>query len=216
MPYSEAGADSLRLIGATDAWSEFAGLGWGSGQTLACLDDGCDLSVDEWQHSTSAGGKPKVVATYNSIDGNDNCAPVPPGYHGTSVGFPSSLNHSSGKRGLAFNNQVAQVRCCSIVHLGDPRTTVGLAEEAQTMAAALEWVIENRDRLNITAVNFSMLDNRRHQTADYLTVVDKPLAVLRSLGVWVSAPCGNNHHADGISWPACATHCFGIGATDVR
>eukprot|EP01046_Picozoa_sp_COSAG06_P056172 COSAG06_NODE_10545_length_1661_cov_2.323295_1_plen_345_part_00 len=213
-PYSEAGGVSLRLIGATEAWAEYPELGWGRGQTIACLDDGCELSADEWRCSnSSADGEPKIAATFNSIDGNGDCTPVPPGYHGTSVGFPSSLNHD-GKHGLAFNDRVAQVRCCSIVHLGDERATATLAEEALTMAAALEWVVHNRERLKITAVNFSMLDNVPHKTADYATAIDGPLAALREAGVWVSAPCGNNHHTDGISWPACATGCFGIGATD--
>ena len=35
------------------------------------------------------------------IDGNDDPTPVPPGYHGTSVGFPSSLNYQ-GVRGVAI------------------------------------------------------------------------------------------------------------------
>ena len=53
-----------------------------SGQTLALLDDGCDLTVPEWQQQP---GQPtKVVATYNSIDEDDDCAPGPTGYHGTS------------------------------------------------------------------------------------------------------------------------------------
>ena len=212
-PYSEAGGVSLRLIGATEAWVEYPELGWGRGQTIACLDDGCDLSAEEWRYSKSSDGGAKVAATFNSIDGNDDCTPVPPGYHGTSVGFPSSLNHD-GKHGLAFNDRVAQVRCCSIVHLGDARATATLAEEAVTMAAALEWVARNRERLNITAVNFSMLDNVQHRNADYATAINGPLAALREAGVWVSAPCGNNHHTGGISWPACATDCFGIGATD--
>jgi hypothetical protein len=31
--------------------------------------------------------------------------------------------------------------------------------------------------------------------------------------IWASAPSGNNNHTQGISWPACQPHCFGIGAT---
>ena len=112
MPYSEAGAVSLQLIGALEAWAEYPELGWGRGQTIACLDDGCDLSAEEWSGGgggLSAAGEPvaKIAATYNSIDGDEDCSPVPPGYHGTSVGFPSSLN-SGGRKGLAFNDRVAQ------------------------------------------------------------------------------------------------------------
>ena len=99
----------------TGVWQKYAGrLTWGKGQTLALLDDGCDLTVPEWQVDLPWGRK--VVASYNSFEHNDDPTPVPPGCHGTSVGFPSSLNHN-GVHGVAYNNHVAQVRCVTIVHL---------------------------------------------------------------------------------------------------
>ena len=190
----------FRRTGVLDAWKKYGDrLSWGRDQCLAILDDGCDLSVPEWRTPLPWGDK--VVAAYNSIDDNDDPSPVPPGYHGTSVGYPSSLHH--GKRGVAYNDFVAHVRCVSIVHLTQ--------DESATMARGLEWVIEHHRDLNITAVNLSPLDDQRHQ-APVPTVIDGPLARLRELGVWVSAPCGNNSLTDGISWPACAEHCFAIGA----
>ena len=65
-----------------------------------------------------------------------------------------------GLRAACGGAPLRQVRCVSIVHLGDERSPATLAEEALTMAKALDWVLRNRARLNITAVNFSMLDNR--------------------------------------------------------
>lgn len=199
-PYHEQCFAQLRVI---DTWRRYAGrLSWGRGQCLALLDDGCDLADPPWQVRLPWG--PKVLATHNSIDGNDDPAPVPPGYHGTSVGYPSSLNHQ-GVLGVAFDNYVAQVRCVSIVHLQGQG-------EAPTMAAALRWVAENHQRYHITAVNLSPLDDERHQQP-VPTAIDEPLAALRQRGIWVSAPCGNHHYTDGISWPACQPLCFGIGAT---
>jgi hypothetical protein len=144
------------------------------------------------------------VATHNSIDGNDDPTPVPPGYHGTSVGYPSSLNHG-GVRGIAYDDSVAQVRCVTVVHLQGQG-------EARTMAGALGWVLMHRAQHRITAVNLSPLDDERH-AAPVPTAIDAPLAALRQAGIWVSAPGGNHGFTDGISWPACQPHCFAIGAT---
>ena len=89
LPYEPIAFAQMRV---TDAWRKYGEeLSWGRGQCLAILDDGCDLSVPEWQ-ATLPWGDPKVVAGYDSIDLDDDPSPVPPGYHGTSVGYPSSLN----------------------------------------------------------------------------------------------------------------------------
>lgn len=195
-------ANDFRQMRALDAWAKYDGvLTWGKGQCLAILDDGCKLAEPEWQ-ATLPWGK-KVIVTYDSIDHDADPSPGPSGYHGTSVGYPSSLNHG-GKLGVAFNDYVAQVRCVSTVHLR--------SDEAKTMAEAMQWVIDNHKKYNITAVNLSPLDDQSH-TKPVPTAIDAPLKKLRELGIWVSAPCGNNEHTDGISWPACAEHCFAIGAT---
>jgi hypothetical protein len=44
------------------------------------------------------------------------------------------------------------------------------------------------------------------------TEIDAPLARLRELGIWVSAPTGNHNFTNGISWPSCQPNCFAIGA----
>jgi len=199
VPYN---AETFAQMRVTEVWERYAGrLSWGRGQCLALLDDGCDLTVPEWQVELPWG--PKVIATYNSIDGNDDPTPVPPGYHGTSVGFPSSLNYE-GVWGVAHDNSVAQVRCVSVVHLE--------RDESESMAAGLQWVIDHHERYGITAVNLSPLDDQRHWEP-VVTAVDGKLRALRQLGIWVSAPCGNHGYTDGISWPACQPDCFAIGAT---
>jgi hypothetical protein len=191
----------MTQFGLVEVWRKYADrLTWGRGQCMAILDDGCDLTVPQWQAKLPWG--PKVVAGYDSIDDDDDPTPVPPGYHGTTVGYPSSLNHE-GICGVAYNNTVAQVRSVSIVHL--------VRDESPSLAAALQWVIDRRGQYNITAINLSCLDDIAH-TSPVPTVIDAKLATLRELNVWVSAPCGNNGHSDGISWPACQSNVFGIGA----
>lgn len=184
-----------------EVWARYDGLlTWGKGQTLAALDDGCDMSAPEWNTSLPWGRK--VIATWNSIDNNADPSPGPIGYHGTSIGFPSSLNYN-GQLGVAYNNFIAQVRCVSIVHLTQ--------DESKTVAAALRWVIDNHERYNITTVNLAPVDDQPH-AAPAPTLIDAELKTLRELGIWVSAPCGNNHYTTGISWPACQPGCFAIGA----
>ncbi len=46
-PYN---AESFAQMRVTEVWDRYAGrLSWGRGQCLALLDDGCDLTVPEWQ-----------------------------------------------------------------------------------------------------------------------------------------------------------------------
>jgi hypothetical protein len=198
--------DCFRQMGVIDTWKKYGNvLTWGKGQCLAILDDGCDLTDPPWQTKMAWG--PKVIATYNSIENNDDPTPVSPGYHGTSVGYPSSLKHQ-GVYGVAYNNSVAQVRCVTIVHLQNQ-------DEAPALSAGLQWVLDQHEKYHITAVNLSPLDDERH-ASPCPSPIDQQLLALREQGIWVSAPCGNHHYTDGISWPACQPFCFAIGATIPR
>ena len=198
-------AEHFEAIGIVKVWEKYDGiLSWGEGQVLALVDDGCDLSVPEWQTVHSWG--PKVRASWNVYEQNDDPTPVPPGYHGTSVGYPSSLCYN-GICGVAYRNQTAQIRACTIVHLPQ------IQGEDATIALALDWVAEHAEEYNITAVNLSSLDDRRH-TEPVPTVLDASLRRLREMNIWVSAPCGNNQYTDGISWPACQEDCFAIGSVE--
>lgn len=200
IPYN---AEHFESIGVLKVWEKYDGiLTWGEGQCLAVVDDGCDLTAPEWQTVHPWG--PKVLTSWNVYEQNNDPTPVPPGYHGTSVGYPSSLCYQ-GLCGIAYRNQTAQIRSCTIVHLPQ------IQGEDVTMARALDWVAEHAKEYNITAVNLSPLDDREH-TEPLPTVLDAPLKRLREENIWVSAPCGNNQHVEGISWPACQDNCFAIGS----
>lgn len=199
-PYN---AEHFESIGVLKVWDKYEGiLSWGEGQCLAIVDDGCDLTAPEWQTSHPWGAK--VAAAWNVYEQNDDPTPVPPGYHGTSVGYPSSICYQ-GLRGIAYRNKTAHIRSCTIVHLPQ------IQGEDETLAKALEWVAEHAEEYHITAVNLSALDDKEH-TEPVSTVLDKPLCRLREMNIWVSAPCGNNQHTAGISWPACQKYCFAIGS----
>src|SRR5204863_120963 len=124
----------------TDAWKAYANvLTFGRGQTLALVDDGCKLSMPEW--STPVEGRRKVLVAYDSVDGDDDPKHEGRGYHGSTIGIPSSLNYQ-GRHGVAFNNQVAVVRALECCHCK--------IQDSKTLAAGLQWVIDNHAKYRIT------------------------------------------------------------------
>lgn len=185
----------------TDAWAAYADLlTFGKGQTLALLDDGCTMSKPEWKISID--GAAKVRIAYDAVDGDDDPKHEGKGYHGTTIGVPSSLNFL-GKHGVAYNNQLAIVRSLECCHCN--------ITDSVSLARALQWVIDHHVEHHITTVNLAPVDDQEHATP-VPTEIDEKLARLRELGVWVSAPTGNHNFSKGISWPASQWNCFAIGA----
>jgi hypothetical protein len=187
-----------------DAWQNYSGvLTFGRGQTLALVDDGCRLGMPEWQAKVD--GLPKVLVTYDSVDGDDDPKHEGKGYHGSSIGIPSSLNYN-GKRGVAYNNQVAVIRALECCHCN--------VSDSRTLAAGLQWIIDNHRKYRITTVNLAPVDDQAHDKP-VPTEIDDKLATLREQGIWVSAPTGNHNYTTGVSWPACQPNCFAIGAVQL-
>lgn len=185
----------------TDAWKAYANvLTFGRGQTLALVDDGCKLAMPEW--STPFDGKPKVLVAYDSVDGDNDPKHEGRGYHGSTIGIPSSLNYQ-GKWGVAYNNQVAVIRGLECCHCK--------VADSRTLAAGLQWIIDNHEKYHITTVNLAPVDDLAHDQP-VATEIDDKLIELRKRGIWVSAPTGNHGFTNGISWPSCQPNCFAIGA----
>lgn len=191
----------FKHAGVVKAWETYQHrLTFGKGQTLALVDDGCKLSMPEW--SKSDGDQPKVLVTYDSVDGDDDPKHEGRGYHGSTIGIPSSVNYG-GKWGVAYNNQVAVIRALECCHCN--------VRDSKTVAASLQWIIDNHKKYRITTVNLAPVDDQAHDEP-VPTAIDKKLARLRELGIWVSAPTGNHNFTNGISWPACQPECYAIGA----
>jgi hypothetical protein len=206
LPSASAGepvqAVGFKRAGIVDAWNRYGDkLTFGKGQTLALLDDGCKLSMPQWS-SKQPDGRAKVLATYDSVDGDDDPKHEGRGYHGSTIGVPSSLNYQ-GKWGVAYNNQLAVVRSLECCHCN--------VSDGETVAAAMKWVIDNHKTLRITTVNLAPVDDKAHDKP-VPTAIDAKLKELRQLGVWVSAPAGNHNFTKGISWPASQPNCFAVGA----
>ena len=193
--------EPFRHAGVIASWKAYANrLSFGRGQTLALVDDGCTLSKPEW--SMSDGDRPKVLVTYDSVDGDDDPKHEGKGYHGTTIGIPSSVNYG-GKWGVAYNNQLAVIRALECCHCN--------VSDDKTVARALQWVIDHHKQYRITTVNLAPVDDKEH-AKPVATKIDAKLKKLRELGIWVSAPAGNHNFSKGISWPACQPNCFAVGA----
>lgn len=191
----------FRRVGVVAVWEEYREkLSFGRGQTIALVDDGCDLSMPEWR--VVEGKWPKVLVSYDSVDGDNDPKHEGKGYHGSTIGVPSSLNFK-GKLGVAFNDQVAVIRALECCHCN--------VSDSKTLAAGLQWVIEHHEEYRITTVNLAPVDDLEHGEP-VPTEIDEKLKRLRELNVWVSAPTGNHAFSKGISWPACQSGTFAIGA----
>ena len=191
----------FQRAGIVKAWETYKHqLTFGKGQTLALVDDGCDLSMPEW--SQASGDQPKVLVAYDNVDNDDQPQHEGRGYHGSTIGIPSSLNFQ-GKWGVAYQNQIAVLRGLECCHCQ--------LRDAQTLAKSLQWIIDNGDRYRVTTVNLAPVDDEAH-AHPISTSIDAKLHRLRQLGIWVSSPTGNHDFVSGISWPACQPNCFAIGA----
>ena len=187
----------------TDTWKAYADeLTFGRGQTLALVDDGCDLSMPEWSNPLEGG--PKVLVSYDSVDGDSDPKHEGRGYHGSTIGVPSSLNYN-GKWGVAYNNQVAVIRALECCHCN--------VKDSRTLADGLQWILDNCETYRITTVNLAPVDDAAHDRP-VASEIDDKLDKLRKRGIWVSAPTGNHGFTEGISWPACQPNCFAIGAVE--
>jgi len=194
-------AEAFERAGIVQAWERYGDrLTFGKGQTLALVDDGCTLSKPEW--SQSAGDQPKVRVAYDSVDGDNDPSHEGRGYHGSTIGIPSSLNYQ-GKWGVAYNDQVAVIRALECCHCK--------LADGDTLAAGLQWIIDHHQEHQITTVNLAPVDDLAHDKP-IPTAIDAKLKRLRALGIWVSAPAGNHNYTNGISWPASQPNCFAIGA----
>ena len=197
-----AQAVPFKQAGVIASWEKYKGvLTFGKNQTLALVDDGCDLSKPEWANDRNS-DYPKVLVTYDAVDGDTDPKHEGRGYHGTTIGIPSSVNYN-GVLGVAFNDQLAVIRSLECCHCK--------TNDSKTLAKALAWVVRNHQEYKITTVNLAPVDDLAHDQP-VPTEIDSQLTKLRQLGIWVSAPTGNHNFTKGISWPASQPHCFAIGA----
>lgn len=87
-----------------------------------------------------------------------------------------------------------------------------------SIATALNWVLSNKDRLNIQAVAMSQGNSNYNRTGDYCPTAGPLTQVVNSsisAGLPVFFPTGNDRNYTRINWPACIPSAIAVGATDV-
>lgn len=86
-----------------------------------------------------------------------------------------------------------------------------------TVYNALDWVIRNKDRLNIQAVSMSQghssLRNPDPNYCPTTPITESKINSLMNAGVPVFLPTGNGRNYSKIDWPACIPSAIAIGAT---
>src|SRR5213078_4574755 len=80
--------------------------------------------------------------------------------------------------------------------------------------AALRWVITNRKKFNITAVNMSFGDGEYQKKFTRAPYGDE-LATLRKMGVFITAASGNDGiSTPGINYPAADPNVVAVGSVN--
>jgi hypothetical protein len=88
-----------------------------------------------------------------------------------------------------------------------------------TVAEAMAWVRDNRDKYNIQAVSMSQGHHKLLYYRQYCPsskVLQPMIYELKSLNIPVFFPTGNNGDKDRIDWPACIQDSIAIGAVDLK
>lgn len=89
-----------------------------------------------------------------------------------------------------------------------------------SVASALNWVINNKDKYNIKAVSMSQGSMSRHLSgSDYcpkISVVDSAINGLVSVGIPSFFSAGNDRNYSRINWPACIPSAIAISSSDQR
>jgi hypothetical protein len=85
-----------------------------------------------------------------------------------------------------------------------------------TVYNALDWVLRNKDRLNIQAVSMSQGHSNFVAGADYCPktpITEGKIQALADAGIPTFFPTGNKRNYSKIDWPACIPQSIAIGAT---
>jgi hypothetical protein len=170
-----------RLIGQDAAAAQFPQI-TGKGQAIAIIDSGVD-----YNHPTLGGGWGKKVVGGWDFSGNDS-NPMSDSYaHGTGVaGLAAASNYTY--KGQQFQG------------IAPGANIIALRQNNQGgVANALKWVIANKAKYNIVAVNMTDYGGGGNKSTG--TSIKASLATLNAMNVYVASPSGNGgakHGAGGF------------------
>jgi hypothetical protein len=161
-----------RLIGQDLAAQRFAGIN-GSGYSIAVIDSGVD-----YNHPSLGGGWGKKVITGWDFDRND-WDPMCDSYaHGTGVAGMAAADPYDYK-GYHYQGIAPGAKLIALRQHG-----------SGGVANALKWVIANKSKYNIAAVNIT--DYAGGGNTDIWKSIAASIGQLNSIGVYITEPSGNS------------------------
>jgi type VI secretion system secreted protein VgrG len=194
------------LIGATAARAAYNVDG--RGMTVAVIDTGVDYNNPALGGGLGSGYK--VIAGYDFADGTANpMATV--SQHGTAIA------------GVIGSSDPSDLGVAPGVKLVALRVTDGTnTSSLDSIANALQWVIDNREKYNITAINMSLADGGNYAQNWFANDggdgerVTKLIAQLAALNIPVVAATGNSFNGmQGEGFAAIAAGTISVTATDL-
>lgn len=222
--------ESTAAIGAAAAWAYG---GSGAGQVVAVVDSGVD-----GDHPFLAGklaGEGCFSSSYESTSSNFVSLSLCPGEEERAYGTGVATNCDPAIEGCSHGTRVAGIVA------GHADDFSGVAKDADILAlqvfsrfenycgesacvrswvsdqvAALDYVYQQRDSLNIAAVNLSLGGGHYTDvaTCDEVNPAMRILIdMLHEEGIAVIAAAGNNGLSDGLVSPACLSNAISVGAT---
>ena len=179
----------------------------GRGTTVAVIDSGVNYELSEL--GGGIGEAYKVIAGYDFYDNDPD--PMDEFGHGTSVA--ATIAGTSWTQGGIDYQGIAPEARIAALRVGN----FFLSNEA--ILNALQWVIDNRRKYNISVVNMSLgSGNFNEIEIDAFSPILKKMA---DLGIFVVCASGNSNdgaappiHQDGVASPAADPNTFAVGAID--
>ena len=182
--------------------------------TIAILDTALDTSVPEFQGRIAY---EVCILEWNSC----------PNGQAFMEGTGSSVLPSSiiSKNGFDHGTQIASIAVATnpnvkivfVRIVGANSNGLRQATGEATVYNALDWVIRNKDKLNIQAVSMSQGHSAgRNPDPNYCPstpITEGKINTLMNSGIPVFFPTGNARNYSKIDWPACIPSAIAIGAT---
>ena len=155
----------------------------GQGYSVAVIDTGIDYDDPDLGGGFGAGYK--VVAGYNFV--NDTANPMDDNGHGTVVASEIAAN-SSTYSGVAPDADLIALKVLDASGSGTFANVLN----------ALNWVIANRTKYNIVAINLSL--GSGNYTANPYTFLDPDLSTLTADNVFIGVASGNSYYDNKSVW----------------
>jgi subtilisin family serine protease len=178
----------------------------GQGQTVAVIDTGIDYTHPALG-GTFGQANSKVIAGYDFAD--NDADPRDTDGHGTSVAGMIAANRYT-HNGVTYEGIAPQSK---LVALRISRAGSSIADS--TIERALQWVITNARRYNISSVNLSLGSGSYNSDFTNRTLSDE-FTTLRNMNVVVVAASGNSGDSffggTGIAYPAADRNVLAVGS----